>query len=125
MRISDWSSDVCSSDLNRWIGIAIRDYEPDVVVDIGDNADFPSVSAWAAPGSKGKEGQRLQRDIDAANEAEELLAEGMGGFKPKRKVRLRGNHNNRLERYLEARTAVRRGGQAGVSRGRIWWPPKH
>src|SRR3546814_8202356 len=38
MRISDWSSDVCSSDL----------------------------------------------------------------FKPKRKVRLRGNHENRLERYLEA-----------------------
>src|SRR3546814_9931334 len=87
---------------NRWIGIAIRDYEPDVVVDIGDNADFPSVSTWAAPGSKGKEGQRLQRDIDAANEAEELLAEGMGGFKPKRSE----EHTSELQSLMRISYAV-------------------
>lgn len=89
-------------DHNRWIGMAIADYAPDVVIDIGDNADFPSVSTHSAAGSKGKEGQRLLADIEAANYAEELLAEGMGAFKPKRKIRLRGNHENRLERYLEA-----------------------
>ncbi len=87
---------------NRWIGQAIRDYEPDVVVDIGDNADFPSMSTHSHPGSLDKEGRRLQADIEAANEGERMLREGMGGFKPKRSIRLRGNHEHRLLRYIEA-----------------------
>lgn len=87
---------------NFWIGQAIRDYEPDVVVDIGDNADFPSMSTHSPVGSRDKEGRRLLADIEAANEAEALLREGMGGFKPKRMVRLRGNHEHRLLRYIEA-----------------------
>lgn len=87
---------------NKWIGMAIRDYEPDVVVDIGDNADFPSMSTHSQVGSRDKEGQRLLADIEAANEGERLLREGMGDFKPKRMVRLRGNHENRLLRYIEA-----------------------
>jgi hypothetical protein len=87
---------------NKWIGMAIRDYEPDFVVDIGDNADFPSMSQHSAAGSRDKEGQRLFRDLEAANKAEALLKEGMGDFRPKRMVRLRGNHENRLLRYIEA-----------------------
>ena len=86
---------------NRWIGMAIRDYAPDVVVDIGDNADFPSMSQHSPIGSKDKEGRRLRADIDAANEGERLLRDGMGGYKPKRMVRLRGNHENRLLRYID------------------------
>lgn len=89
-------------DHNRWIGQAIRDYAPDVVVDIGDNADFPSMSTHTGAGSKDKEGRRLLADIESANEGERLLREGMGGFKPKRLVRLRGNHEHRLSRYVEA-----------------------
>ena len=64
---------------NRWIGQAIRDYAPDVVVDIGDNADFPSMSTHSHAGSLDKEGRRLQADIEAANEGERMLREGMGG----------------------------------------------
>jgi hypothetical protein len=30
-----------------------------------------------------------------------LLAEGMGSFRPKRKVRLWGNHNERLNIYVD------------------------
>ena len=86
---------------NRWIGMAIRDYAPDVVVDIGDNADFPSMSQHSPIGSKDKEGRRLLADIEAANEGERLLRDGMGGYKPKRMVRLRGNHENRLLRYID------------------------
>jgi len=89
-------------DYNRWVGMAIRDYAPDVVVDIGDNADFPSMSTHSALGSKDKEGQRLLADIEAANAGEAILLEGMGSFRPKRMVRLRGNHENRLVRYIEA-----------------------
>lgn len=87
---------------HRWIGQAIADYAPDVVVDIGDNADFPSMSMHSAIGSRDKEGQRLKADIDAANDGERLLREGMGKFKPKRMIRLRGNHEHRLLRYIDA-----------------------
>lgn len=87
---------------NRWIGYAIQDYRPDWVCDLGDYADFASMSTHSAPGSKSKEGQRLRQDIEAANEGDALLTEGMGKFKPKRKIRLRGNHCHRLSRYIEA-----------------------
>jgi hypothetical protein len=89
-------------DHNRWIGYAIQDYQPDVVVDIGDNADFPSMSMHTASGSMDKEGRRLIQDIEAANEAERILREAMEGYKPKRMVRLRGNHEIRLMRYVDA-----------------------
>lgn len=89
-------------DHNRWLGRAIADYRPDVLIDLGDNADFPSVSSHSQPGSMDKEGQRLSRDIEAAQEADRILFESMGDFRPKRMVRLRGNHENRLERYLQA-----------------------
>ena len=88
-------------DHNRWLGQAIAEYRPDVLIDLGDNADFPSVSTHSQPGSLEKEGQRLSRDIDAAIEADRLLFEHMGDFRPKRMVRLRGNHEDRLSRYLQ------------------------
>lgn len=87
---------------NRWLGRAIADYAPDVLIDLGDNADFPSISTHSQPGSADKEGQRLLADIEAAQEADALLFEAMGDFRPKRMIRLRGNHENRLERYLSA-----------------------
>lgn len=86
---------------NRWIGQAIKEYAPDTVIDLGDNADFPSMSQHHAAGSASKEGQRLLADFNAANDAERLLETGMDGFEPEQKVRLRGNHENRLCRYLE------------------------
>lgn len=89
-------------DHNRWLGKAIAKYEPDVLIDLGDNADFPSVSAHSAHGSLDKEGQRLLADIEAAKEADCIMFKAMGKFRPKRMVRLRGNHENRLERYLQS-----------------------
>lgn len=87
-------------DHNRWLGYAIREYEPDIVMDLGDNTDFPSMSSYA--GAREKEGQRLIKDIEAGNRAESLLREAIGDYKPKQKVRLRGNHEHRLNRFLEA-----------------------
>lgn len=89
-------------DHNRWVGWAIQEYKPDVVVDLGDNADFPSVSTYSQPGSMDKEGQRLLADIEAANRAEEMLRDAMDGFRPRQLVRLRGNHEHRLLRYIDA-----------------------
>ena len=87
---------------NRWIGQAIAKYEPDVVIDLGDGADFESMSRHNDAGTLATEGKRLKDDLDAANEAERLLREGMGGFKPKRMIRLRGNHEDRLTRFINA-----------------------
>jgi hypothetical protein len=89
-------------DHNKWLGKAIAEYKPDVLIDLGDNADFPSVSTHSAIGSMDKEGQRLLHDIEAAKEADRIMFEAMGKWRPKRMVRLRGNHENRLERYLES-----------------------
>ena len=89
-------------DHNKWLGQAIAEYKPDVLIDLGDNADFPSVSTHSVIGSMDKEGQRLIHDIDVAKEADRILFENMGKWRPKRMVRLRGNHENRLERYLQS-----------------------
>jgi hypothetical protein len=88
-------------DHNKWLGAAIAEYKPDVLIDLGDNADFPSVSMHSMPGSLEKEGQRLERDIEAAKEADDILFAYMGKFRPKRMIRLRGNHEERLNRYLQ------------------------
>ncbi len=82
-----------------WIGRAIRDYAPDVIVHLGDHWDFPSLSGWAGPLEK--EGRRYQADLDAGNEALHVLRDAMGPFRG-RKVLLRGNHEDRLTRALNA-----------------------
>jgi hypothetical protein len=86
---------------NRWVGQAIARYEPDVVIDLGDGPDFESISRHTEPGTLAKEGRRLKADIDAYNEGERLLREGMGKFRPKRKIKLRGNHDQRLNNYVD------------------------
>lgn len=89
-----------------WIGAAIREYAPDVVVHLGDHWDFASLSRWSADGSLEKEGARLNLDIESGNEALERLGDAMRGFKPKRQVILRGNHEHRLSRYVQDRPVL-------------------
>lgn len=84
-----------------WIGRAVRDYKPDVVVHLGDHWDFPSLSRYDAPGSLAMEGARVEDDIKAGNDALELLTRSMGRYKG-RKVILEGNHENRLVRAVNA-----------------------
>jgi hypothetical protein len=81
-----------------WIGAAIRDYKPDYVVHLGDHWDMPSLSHWSGPLER--EGQRYIADIEAGNAALDRLESAMGGFKPKRKIILRGNHEQRIERAV-------------------------
>lgn len=87
-------------DFLLWIGKAIREYKPDVVIHLGDHYDFASLSAHADPGSKTMEGLRYEDDIRAGNDGLRLLQKGMAGWTG-RKVLLRGNHEDRLTRYIE------------------------
>lgn len=83
-----------------WIGAAIRDYRPDVLVHLGDHWDMPSLSSWSGPLER--EGQRYIADIEAGNAALDRLESAMGDFRPKRKIILRGNHEQRIERAVSA-----------------------
>lgn len=93
-----------------WIGRYIADKQPDVIVQIGDFADMPSLSSY----DKGKlqfEGRRYKKDIDAARKAMDTLlaplrslyAKQAAGhrvrYKP-RKVLTLGNHEERIERAI-------------------------
>ena len=84
-----------------WIGRAIKDYKPDVVVHLGDHWDFESLSSWSSPGSIELEGLRYEDDLQAGNEALQRLHRAMAGWKG-RKIMLRGNHEHRLERAISA-----------------------
>lgn len=83
-----------------WVGKAIKRYEPDYVVHMGDHWDMPSLSTFTALGSKDKENARIHLDIKAGNTGMDLIEEGMDGFQPSRKIILRGNHEHRLDRYI-------------------------
>lgn len=84
-----------------WVGQAVQDYKPDVVVHLGDHWDFPSLSGHAVPGAAQLEGKRFEDDLEAGNEAMRRLTKAMGSYRG-RKVILRGNHEYRMDRALDA-----------------------
>jgi len=82
-----------------WIGALIQEYEPEYVVHLGDHWDMESLSSYCGP--LDREGRRYRADIDSGNAALERLHTAMGGYKPKRKVILRGNHERRIVRAVK------------------------
>lgn len=92
---------------------AIVFYKPDVVVHGGDHWDMPSCNRHAELGSLEREGSRIFDDINAGNEAWEMLFAPMWAeikrradkhrkrWNPRR-VYTRGNHEDRLDRYINA-----------------------
>lgn len=94
-----------------WAGRAIVDYKPDVVINIGDFADMPSLSTHDIKGSKYFEGLRYQKDVEAVKEAMKLLLQPLReeqerlkrnrekAYKPRMILTL-GNHENRINRAV-------------------------
>ena len=88
------------------IGNYVADKRPDIVVNIGDFADMPSLSFHDVPGSMGYEGQRYKRDIEAVHQGMRALMtpikEAMKtGWNP-RLVMCLGNHEDRINRTIKA-----------------------
>jgi hypothetical protein len=92
-----------------WIGQAIVDYLPDVVVNLGDTWDFPSLNGHEQPGSVPMEGLRYQDDLKAGNEAFARLSAPMDAEIKRRealhkrrwtprKIFCTGNHEIRADR---------------------------
>lgn len=94
-----------------WLGKYIVDTKPDVIVNIGDLADMPSLCSYDK-GKKSFEGRRYKKDIDAVIEANEFLmapikeynlqqkSNKKAQYKP-RFVLTTGNHENRINRAVE------------------------
>lgn len=82
----------------EWIAQAINDYKPDVVVNIGDTFDLPSLSSYDGPGTLKMEGARYEDDIEAGNEAFAILNNGI--THKCKKYFLYGNHEQRTERAI-------------------------
>lgn len=95
-----------------WVGQYIADKQPDVIINIGDFADMPSLSSYDV-GKKSFEGRRYKHDIEVTRYAmDKLLAplrelnEQQRRAKQKqyrpRMVLTLGNHEERIARAIES-----------------------
>jgi len=91
-----------NNDRADWLGQFIKDRKPDVVVNMGDQWDLPSLSSF----DKGKasfNGASYEKDIDAGLDFQDRMWHPMQKAKKKqpRRVFLEGNHEHRLKKVLE------------------------
>ena len=93
-----------------WLGRAITDLQPSVVIDIGDWWSCDSLNSFDRPGSKSFEGRRYHQDIDAGVLAQERVREQLDDWNRGRRkasrleprmIRTLGNHEYRIDRVLE------------------------
>lgn len=94
----------------RWIGQYLADKKPDVIVQIGDFADMPSLSSYDY-GKKSFEGRRYRDDVEYTQEALDTLmspirrAMGTGKARQRkwtpRRILTLGNHEERILRAVE------------------------
>ena len=94
-----------------WAGEAIVDYRPDVIVNIGDFADMPSLSSHDIKGSKYFEGLRYKKDVEIVHKAMDILLAPLKDLQTRQKknkekiykprmVMTLGNHENRIDRAV-------------------------
>lgn len=91
-----------NNDRALWLGKMIKDLKPDAVVNIGDGADMPSLSAY----DKGKasfHGNNYEKDIVAHLDFQEKLWHPTKKAKKKQpsKFYTVGNHEQRISKVLE------------------------
>lgn len=84
-----------------WIGKYIRNRKPDVLVQIGDWYDMPSLSSYDR-GRKAAELRRYKHDIEAGNRALERLEKAIGPVDwEMEKEWFMGNHEHRIDLAVE------------------------
>ena len=85
-----------------WLSKLIYDVRPDVVIDLGDTADFPSLSSYDK-GKRSFQGRSYARDVASHNDFQDRVWHQYRKNKkryPKR-IRLIGNHEQRIDRALD------------------------
>lgn len=102
--------DGVNTDHLEWLGEYIVEKQPDVIVNIGDFADMPSLSSYDV-GKKNFEGRRYTKDIDAAKDGMYRLLTPLYNAKIQarnnkkkiyepRMILTLGNHENRIDRAV-------------------------
>jgi hypothetical protein len=90
------------NDRADWLGQYIKDTKPEIVINMGDAADMPSLSAY----DKGKasfHGRNYEADINSHLDFQERMWAPIRSSKRKMPYRvvLIGNHEQRLKKVLE------------------------
>lgn len=86
-----------------WVGKYLAIKKPDVIVNLGDFTDFPSISSHNSRGSLQLEGARYKKDVDSSKRAMGLFTNELGkvsGWDPEMYMTL-GNHEHRVIRLVE------------------------
>jgi len=86
----------------KWAGHYIAEEKPDVVIQIGDFADFESLSSYDE-GKKSAEGKRILKDFDSSNKAMNVLMRPIhaeSDYQPELHLTM-GNHEHRVSRAVE------------------------
>lgn len=91
-----------SNERADWLAQLIIDIHPDVVINIGDAADMPSLSGYDK-GKRSFQGRTYQKDIDAHLDFQSRLFGPLLSRKKKlpRTVFLEGNHEFRITRAID------------------------
>jgi len=88
----------------EWIGKYIEEKRPNVVMNLGDHADMPSLSGWDRK-KMDFEGRRFKKDVEAAIAANELLVNPWwesGAWEDIESHILYGNHDQgRIDRFVQ------------------------
>ncbi len=93
-----------STDHLAWCGEYLAIKKPDVIIQIGDFGDFPSLQTHDNPGSLRLEGTRYKKDLDAIQRGMDRLLEPIlrvPSYSPRRILTL-GNHEDRITRTVTA-----------------------
>ena len=88
----------------KWCGKYLAKKKPDVIVQIGDFEDMPSLSTHDKPGSLQLEGKRYKSDCESVHRATDLLLDpirAVSGYHPELIMTL-GNHADRITRAIKA-----------------------
>ncbi len=94
-----------------WLGKFIVDKKPDEIIIMGDWWDMFSINRFDTPGSLEKEGARVLLDLEAGQEAFDILFTPLAGHNMERKRNRKGayhpaitffhgNHENRIQKFI-------------------------
>lgn len=91
-----------NNDRADWLSKLIIDVQPDVVINIGDAIDLPSLSDYDK-GKRSFHGKSYKRDLDAHLDFQSRVWDPIKARKKKmpRRIFLEGNHEHRIERALD------------------------
>src|SRR3546814_13917593 len=115
MRISDWSSDVCSSDLSLSL------IKPSVVA--MKHSIALAIAASLTLAACGSSEEKKEAPQEAKVEAPKVPASKPG--QPKSEAQIKGEQKKVQQTAEQARSEERRVGKECVSKGRSRWAPEH